>query len=375
MKQCIRSRWIARTVIFCLMASGGGVCTYGDSDPELYWDRPDLAVPNPEDVAFTFAKTPHAKNESVFVMGYFNDGWVFMFSLFHIDSKVLDRWGMYALVADPTGRKYWRTVTPDEKDIDMADGSLAYNDGVNVLRNDEDTFIMSCSFDGFACNLRFEKRIDEWTPGSGTEIYGDDGTYQYKAVFAPLADLTGTITVDDLQIEVKGEGYAEKTLFVNPLARQQPYLHALRLYGDAGDADVHIGIHQVVLHKAYNNREIKRLVVARDDTWVITTQEYQFEPTGYARLESSPYEYPSSFRLTVEENGYRIDGKITQRLFFDTTDVFANLPTWVRKILTVFFKRPVFYRYVAELEGKMTYPDGTVRPLRLSGPYEYVVVY
>ena len=53
----------------------------------------------------------------------------------------------------------------------------------------------------------------------------------------------------------------------------------------------------------------------------------------------------------------------------------VNDASGVQKILVVFFKRPVYYRYVADFSGTLTAPDGTISPLRMSGPYEYVVVY
>ena len=49
------------------------------------------------------------------------------------------------------------------------------------------------------------------------------------------------------------------------------------------------------------------------------------------------------------------------------------IPQWLRPIVSVFVKRPVYLRFLGELEGEVTYPDGRIEHVRLFGPYEYVV--
>jgi hypothetical protein len=369
-----------RVALVLALLSVGVAAVAADSVVADYlWDHPEEVVVSAEELAFTTEKFAHAKNESIFVMGYFNDGWVVMFSVFHIDAKVLDRWGMYLLVAEPGGKSYWRTETPAEKDIVMGSDHFSYSDGTTYIEDSEERLVLRCSIDGIYCDLVLDKRMPAWKPGTGKEEYTDDGdAFQRKAVLVPLADLSGTITVGEKAVTVSGRGYAERTLFVNSLTRHQPYLHALRLYTPqetADDESLHIGLHQAVLSKAYGSREITRLVVARDDTWLFTTRDYVFEPLSYYLPDFSPYEYPVRFRLSAQKNGYTLEGVLEERVFFHFTDIFSSLPKWARAILVVFFERPVFYRYVADFSGTLTDPDGTVRSLTMSGPFEYVVVF
>ena len=372
----------------------GGLCRYQfvlfsflltvnlGSEPlsdDYLWDHPNEVEISAGNVAFTHQKYSHAKTDSVFIMGYFNDGWVFMFSLFHLDARLVDRWGMYALVTDPEGNSYWKTKIPDARDITISEDHLYYNDGVTVVEYREEVLTMKADFGGFVCDLTFTDYIRPWKPGTGRVDYTDDGeNFQYKTIFVPWASVEGTIEVDGLKVDVHGQGYGEKTIYVNPLTRQQPYLDALRVYtphDTPREESWHIGLHQVTLHKAYGYKKITRLVLARDDEWLFTTRDYTFEPLDYRTPDFSPYEYPTRFRLRAEKHGYIIDGVVTEKVFFHFTDVFDSLPRWIRSVLLVFFKRPVYYRYIADFTGSITEPDGTIHEMRLSGPYEYVVVF
>jgi hypothetical protein len=352
---------------------------YADSEGADYlWDHPNSVRVSSEMVAFSGADYKKAKNESIYIMGYFNDGWVFMFNLFHLDSVLFNRWGMYALVTEPDGTSYWKTTAPRAKDITLDEGYLYYSDGVNLVEDSDTRLILKCDFDGFRCDLEFDKLIPPWKPGTGRENYTEEGEYfQYKAVFAPKADLHGTIRIDGLDLSVEGFGYAEKTLFVNPITRFQPYLHALRLYTPYEthpEESWHVGILHAVLNDAYENRELPRLVVARDDRWVFTTRDYTFEPLRTARLAIAPYDYSTAFALHAEKEGYILDGIVEERVFIHFTDVFESVPLWLRNILAVFFKRPVYFRFITDFTGTIREPGGTSHNLKMSGPYEYVVV-
>jgi hypothetical protein len=353
---------------------------YADSThAEYLWDNPSEVRVLDSKVAFSHTKYDHAKSESIFILAYFNDGWVLMYSLFHLDTALFDRWGMYALIAEPDGRYYWKSATVADRSIEISEDRLRYFDGDNLIDLNQDTLTLRCDFDGFSCDLLFDKYMPSWKPGTGREEYTDDGEYfQYKAVFLPRSRVNGIIEIDGLTVYVAGNGYGEKTLFVNPLTWHQPYLHALRLYSPLETPrrdSWHIGIHQVVLNKRFGHREIPRLVVARGDKWIFTTQDYTFEPLETGRIDEISYDYGTKLLLHGKKDGYTLDGIVEERVFFHFTDVFETLPGWFKKILSVFFKRPVYFRYVADFSGTVTAPDGRQFDLEMSGPYEYVVVY
>ena len=351
---------------------------HADTDDAAYlWDHPEEVRVDMADLSFVTEKFNATKNDSVFLMSYFNDGWVLMFHLFQIDHKLFDRWGMYALVADPDGNSYWKTLIAKKRDVELLDDRLFYTDGVNTLESADNSYRISCDFDGFTCDLEFEPLISAWKPGTGRENFTEDGRhFQSKQVFLPVANVSGTLSVDGLELSVSGYGYGEKTLFVYSLIRHPPYITALRLYTPYEKSDeeyLHIGVHESTLAQGYGGRKLTRLVAIRDGAWLFTTPDYVFEPVEMAMPEFANYEYPAKYRLYADANGYTLDGFVTETNFFHYTDIFSALPTWLRKTLQLFFKRPVFFRYATTFEGTLTDPGGTVHDLLMTGPNEYVV--
>jgi hypothetical protein len=120
---------------------------------------------------------------------------------------------------------------------------------------------------------------------------------------------------------------------------------------------------------------LPRLVVARNNSWVFTTRDYTFESLRTEKLEDAPYDYGTAFALHAEKGGYVLDGIVEERVFVHFTDIFENLPLWVKNILAVFFKRPVYFRSITDFTGTMRDPEGAIHSLRMSGPYEFVVVH
>ena len=348
-----------------------------DADDDRSWRNPDEIVVADYEIAFSHQKYGPTKNESIFFMSYFNDGWVLMFQLFHIKTKVYEKWGIYALVADPSGTPQWITYDIPKKDVTIDEGYLYISDGNTRIEGRGMHYELECDIPGFSCDLVFDNVVPPWKPGSGYLPYTEDEKlFQYKAVFIPWGKVSGHLTFEGQEIDVQGHGYGEKTLFVNPLGRFQPYLHAIRVFSPLETPDeerLFIGIYDAVFAKAYDFRKSSRLTVALGSEWLFTTREYKLEPVEITMPDFAPYEYPSALQLACEYDGYILEGVFRQSTFFHFTDVLESLPGIIRQFILLFMKRPVYFRYVAEFEGRLMEPDGSVIDLELSGPYEYVV--
>ena len=88
-----------------------------------------------------------------------------------------------------------------------------------------------------------------------------------------------------------------------------------------------------------------------------------------------PYEYPLQFQLDAEGAGYELHGTFTTGSLINTTDILAELPTILRRLVLIFVERPVYYRTVGLFEGTLIHPDATEETVTLYGPYEYVIAH
>jgi len=302
-----------------------------------------------------------------------------MINIFHMKSNLFDKWGIYALVSDPEGNSRWYTYEMDGRKIVFETDYLYITDGENTFSGREDVFKLDCNFDNFSCDLTFENVLPSWKGDDGY-VYLDkeENLFEFRVVISPWAKVKGTINMNGEKIYINdGYGYGEKSLVINPITKLNPLLYAIRVYSteDVPWKDRwHIHVLESVAHPEYNSKRIPRMIVARGGEWVFTTPDYTIEPFDYGSLEGIPYSYPKRVRIESEANDYKLSGVYTSRVFFDYTDVFAEIPPILRAIIKLFFNRPVYFRNLGDFKGTLTKPDGEVVDLNLTGPYEYIVV-
>jgi hypothetical protein len=341
-------------------------------DGEYNWAHPNEVIVTEEETAFTDEYLGASKNESAYLWVYDPDGTVLMVGLFHVDAFMLDRWGMFALVAESDGSSRWFTNTPAGREVEIDEQRLYFDDGETLVEGRNGSYHIATSFEsGFACDIRVTNRIAAWKPGTGRVDYTEEGElFQMRILVSPWADASGTITVDERTFPIAGHGYLSKTRFANPLTRFAPYVHALKLY----DEDDFIYLLDVTLAEEYDSRTVPMLIFAHDDSWVLTTREYEFEVEEWEYWDDLPHPYPVRIRIAAEADGSRLEGVYRQRRVLNVTDVFSELPLFIREMVDLVLSRPVYFRTEGRFDGTVTAPDGTVRELTMSGPYEYTVV-
>ena len=335
------------------------------------WQNPNSVRVEEVEKAFTGEWIGKTKNESIFVWVYREGGPIFLFSLFHIDSFLLNRWGMYALIIDPEGESHWITHTPKKKSISFSENFLSISDGSTTFEGSDGSYRLVCRFGNLECKIDLTNRLPAWKPGTGRLDYNEEGSlYQKRILVSPWADATGTISISGEAFDIEGHGYASKTRFSNPLTRFAPYIHSLKLYSE----DHFIYLLDVTLNDAYDNEIVPMLIVAEGDQWLFTTQNYSYEILESTQVDGLPYEYPRSIRLISEDSGYVLDGVYSEERRLNVTDVFKEIPAIVRRTLTLLISRPIYFRASGNFVGTITRPDGTITDLDLDGPYEYTVV-
>ncbi len=347
------------------------------------WNDFAAAVASERSMAFTQESFDHTVSDSVYAMAVFEDGKVFMFSLFHYETLLFDSWGVYMLIAEPGGTTHWKTERLSKKKLLVSEERLSVTHDSNLVEGGGTTYRIRWSIEGLGVDLRYDNFVAPWMPGDGTHRLSEDGSvFQRRSVFSPRAEVTGTIIVDGALQEIRGEGMASKTIIVNRLNRFNPELLSMRVFGVASDVygteihpfRLHIGLLDSTAHRTYNSKKLSRLFVTEHGKWLFATPEYELDYLETTRSEDPPYSYPSRFSLNAKALGYTLSGEYHVLELFDITDIMDELPSWLRPIVLVFVNRPVYFRCFGLFTGSLTYPDGSVEDLVLYGPYEYVVV-
>jgi len=354
-----------------------------DTDPR--WNHPlDNPAP-PESMAFTTDRYRTAMSDSAFCMAMFDDGSVMMFSLFHYETRLFERWGIYLLLSQVDGETIWVSESIDEDSIEFASDRLHITAGENVLSGEGMRYRLDWSAGDLTIALQFENLLPPWMLGDGLDVLGDPRrSFQRRAVFSPWAKVRGTVAIarDGVSIEreVVGEGMGEKSIIVNGLNRFNPELISMRVFGfshEGSDVELaeglHIGLLDSTAHPAYDSIRLPRLFVARDGAWLFSSGSYEIDFLEMDRVEGLPYEYPVRFSLVAHGSEYELTGEYSVDRLFNTTDILAELPGLLRRLVLLFVDRPVYYRTTGTFVGTLTHPDGHEESIRLYGPYEYVV--
>ena len=342
------------------------------------WHNPDKVKLKNQDLAFTNSKYHFPASDSVYFMSYFNNGWVLMLSFICLKHGPLERWGIYSLVSEPDGTSYWAAHHINKKDIKIEPDRFSVKDKKNSIHGNDMTYYIKFDFEGFSCDLTYQNLLPPWQPGdSWAYMTRDKQAFFRLIVNSPWAKVTGTITLNDKTINVKGQGYGDRFLSVYPLRKINPYVYSIRAFSteDTNPEDRwFFGLLENITHESYGSKRIPILLLAHGNEWILTTQNYTMETTDFVFEPEIPYKYPKRVKIKCNTQGFKLEGEYVSRKLFNFTDVIDEFPKLLREILLIFLDRPVYFRSLGEFSGTVTMPDGTVHNLQLFGPHEYIVV-
>ncbi len=368
------SRWI----LFCLLAllaAAGQRPAFSDGarifDSAAGWADPEKVTVSEADL---FPNPPYVGNwqsRSFFFIGRLDDGTFFVINLFHWEFMFLHSWGILVLVTDTAGRVFqYQGSLPDEDKSDPAQG-FDHRFGEDLFISSAGEHTVKVSVKGFSCDLQMHNLLPAWEPGDGWIYYDSSRTaYGHYAVPAPLATVSGTMTVFGNARSADGLCTWDSSLTVQPLGRTNSPQYSLRAFGD----DIFIDIVEAVTDPGYGSKQIPILYAARGSTWLFTTGDFSFAPSDWTAMSQPPYPYPGVFDVNAAGRGWTLNGQFVSSRMYSVSDVFQELPPLIREIVSVFLKRPVLYRMVGEFRGTLISPQGDRQQLVIPAHAEYVVV-
>lgn len=344
--------------------SGGGKASTEKSDERM--------------AAFTTADYPVTKTDNVYHLVYFNDGRLFLTAFFHAEDTLFNRWGVYALVAEPDGTTHWYTHEIDGKDVEYREDYLYVSDGKNTVEGGGGVYSVRYYFDDFACNLFFTNVIPEWKSGDGIHYLSKKKNhFEERILTSPWSSVSGYIKFDDKKIDVTGQGYGEKSLSVVPFHKIGPLQYTFRLYSpnsEPWEDRWHISLLDIMAHNDYGSTRYSRLLCAHANELLFSTGDYTVTMDDFDSIEGIPYEYPRTMRLNAISTNYSLRGTYKVDKMYSYTDVMEEVPPIVRGLLLLFIDRPVYFRSLGHFRGILKKPNGETEFLELYGPAEYIIV-
>jgi hypothetical protein len=332
--------------------------------------------------AFTTDRYSSALSDAVYTNVMLSDGSVFIYSLFHLKIGLIDRWGAYMVIARPDGSMHWVSESIPKRLIQPSSDSMSVYYGEYGVTDMDTQFDIVCAIDNIRVDLTLKNRVSPWMRDDDGMYQLSEDAFQQRIIFSPWAEVSGTISIDGVTNYVTGEGVGEKILIVCDLNRLTPVVVGMVLFGEA-DPGVsnqspatryHINLYDIIAHPSFDSIRFPRLLVGKDDEWLFTTETYEIEFREYIPAPGFDYEYPVRVGLSAHGNGFSLSGEFTAQRLYNTMDILAELPAWLRGVAKVFIDRPVYFRNVGVFNGTITHPDGTREDVSLRGTYDYIVV-
>jgi hypothetical protein len=338
-------------------------------DPEA-WDHPEQSPADSAPIRDSEGSGGF-RNLTYYYAGRLNDGMAFTCILFHWLSGPFGGWRLVVLVQDSDGRphQYQRSIA--ERSLEEAADIFQVRFPGGLFTEDEQGQLIWLELPGFSCRLRLRRLLPSWKPGDGLAVLDPSGEVFIRlAVPLPWAEVEGEMAIEGRPFPVRGQMYADQSLAVLPMNRQNSPAYSFRGFSPDGASEGErwmIGIHVTTTHPSYGSRPLPILLAAHDGSWVLTSRDFSLELRGFGVEPRTGMRYPTSAAVRVERDGWLIEGEITDARQYWLTDIFQELPAFIRSLAELFLKRPVILRYTGRFRGTARAPDGSLYALSLTG--------
>lgn len=353
------------------------------------WRRPQSVRVADEDLLFEDRRGGGFRGRSFYFTGYLNDEIHLEISLFEWRYSLFGGWGIQVVVAggeDPP--LVIEKRIPDRK-ITIVREPFSVRFGDSLFEGRGGRHQVSLGLEEFGCDLLFESRVLPWQPGDGyARLDPERGAYIRLGVPAPLARVSGYLSVAGRTRNVRGWGYADRSLIAVPINRMNSPTYAFRSFGPCDEAEAGwiVSLLSYESHQDFGAVTIPVLLLIEGSRWLLTTKQMSSWPGEFVQEPDLPVAYPLRFELLAEgeriEEGeaapgglVRLEGAFVWTSMYHYSDVFTRIPAFFRSLVEVFFERPLIFRFLGSFQGTLTLPDGTVRELSLAGHGEYTVIH
>ncbi|TSE00615.1 hypothetical protein FOS14_06135 [Skermania sp. ID1734] len=211
--------------------------------------------------------------------------------------------------------------------------------------------------DDVAATLRFENETPSWMPGRGETRFGQKDSFGW-VVAAPRARVTGSVRIGGMEFAASGRGYADHNWGVGDMKRVIDRWHWGRLYVE----DYALLYATVLTQERYGSHQISPLMLAVNETIVLSTGEVQLTEGPAVFDETANRSYPSWIRLQVPD---AVDLLLTVRDVIHAHDLLDDVPVVRSRVVKPLVRRivghPGYFRFDSDFELTVVRDGETVR--------------
>jgi hypothetical protein len=347
----------------------------------LSWEHPERTRVTERELLFDDQASGGFQSRSYYFTGLMDSGEHLEISVFQWEYSLFGGWGLQVVIAEPGGRPFVAEERIPDRAISAARDRFLIRFGDSELAGGDGHYRVRLNLQRFRCELTFDSLVPPWSPGDGyARLDPARGAYIRYGVAAPLARVRGSLTIEERTKTVQGWGYADRGLIAAPINRMSSPTYAFRGFGPdiAGEGVWLVSLLRYESHPEFGPVDIPVVFLIEDSRWILASKEVRFSAQGFVQESGMSVAYPRRLEVhavqAVDGGTVTLDGAFVGSTLYHYSDVFEQIPEFFRKIVQVFFHRPIIFRILGTFYGTVRLPDGTVRDLRLQGHAEYTVV-
>jgi len=294
------------------------------------------------------------ENEHTFLMARLDQGYWFFLQIFAYKYGPQELWGIYGIVADDKGKKWFARREVKLKDIKLSHDNFSWQTGGTSVSGAYPQFNYVVREDAFGARLSVKCRFPGWRIGR-TNLTADKKTYSDVYMHIPWGRVSGTLTLDGKEIPVTGNAYGDHFHGNQRFDRADPLFYSVRaLSALPGYPDMSIEATYNHFHPTFGKISTPGLIIMGQDGFIKATLYSAINGQDFEMNRELGYYFPKRLIVKSDTEGFSFRGVFHAQRCIQVLDILAQLPPYVRKVAEVFFKLPVMSKWDGVFEGIYT---------------------
>lgn len=299
----------------------------------------------PQDLAF-HPLDDRIYAESDYLLVEFTSGHYLFGNFFQVKVGPIKKYGASASIITPEGERFFLKSEVKRKDFKTSTIECSHQAGPNFIRGAYPDFVVHLEGLDLSAHLQIHDLVRGWRPGSGRVYFGEERKKFYDfSVPHPRARISGKIRLGSKkEIEASGMAYSDHT-YANILSTDQAVnWYSLRTFGSKYSANYL----EFVTPPKYGSVRVPWLMITDNQQILYATTHVEMRASDYISDKDSGYSYPQMLDLSVNEEGFSLEGTIQNQRIVERFDIFSDLPYLIRITAKAFLHRPIIFRFMGD---------------------------
>jgi predicted secreted hydrolase len=227
--------------------------------------------------------------------------------------------------------------------------------GENRIWGDYPNFNLKTAEQDVGLDLKYQAQLPGFAINSGRVTYGSTDDFYSVYVTLPRAKITGTVRTPTGTRQVSGFGYSDHGIVTMLPHEYSKRWLTLRCFHSKYTLD----FLEFTVPAKWGGQRVAMTIFGAGDKILYGGSRYTLTPSDWRTEPKFKQTYPQRFDFVIDRPGkIKVEGTYTMKTQMHSIDLLSQLTLIERQIASLFAKSYIV-RFVAEVDAKVTFPDGT----------------